>query len=240
MHSPRSVRQSGHRLDWDTKPSPFKLYPDLPAVALPRQLPAAAMDTFSALSGPPLTSSGLDLERLAALLHLSAGVTRSVTYPGGGQMFFRAAPSTGALYQTEVYVVAGEVGGLPPGVYHFGPGDFALHRLRDGDLRGALARAAADDSVAARPATLVLSGLYWRNTWKYQARGYRHLFWDSGTMLAQLLASTAALGLPARGLSGFIDADVNALLGLDAAREGALLLLSVGEAGRPAPSPPAI
>src|SRR5262249_13801314 len=101
-------------------------------------------------------------------------------------------------------------------------------------------RAAADDSVAARPATLVLSGLYWRNTWKYQARGYRHLFWDSGTMLAQLLASTAALGLPARGLSGFIDADVNALLGLDAAREGALLLLSVGEAGRPAPSPPAI
>jgi len=236
-HSPRSVRESGHRLDWDIKPSPFKLYPELPVVALPRQLPAAAADAFRAMSGSLPSSSGVDLERLAALLHLSAGVTRSKTYPGGGQMFFRAAPSTGALYQTEVYVVAGEVRGLPPGVYHFGPGDFALRRLRDGDLRGELARAAADESVAARPATLGLSGLYWRNTWKYQARGYRHLFWDSGTMLAQLLASVAAHGLPARVVEGFVDADVNALLGLDATREGALLLLPVGEGGRPAPPP---
>ena len=53
-------------------------------------------------------------------------------------MYFRAAPSTGALYQTEAYVVAGEVAGLAAGVYHFGPGDFALRRLREGDFRGAV------------------------------------------------------------------------------------------------------
>jgi SagB-type dehydrogenase family enzyme len=237
-HSPQSLRENRHTLDWDTKPSPFKLYPDLPAIALPRELPAAAADTFSALTGPIAAPNALDVERLAALLYLSAGVTRTRTYPGGAQMYFRAAPSTGALYQTEVYVVAGDVAGLAPGVYHFGPGDFALRRLRDGDLRGAVAQAAADGDVAARPAILILSGLYWRNTWKYEARGYRHLFWDSGTMLAQLFAGAASLGLPARALTGFVDAEINALLGLDAEREGALVLVAVGEAGRRAPPPP--
>jgi len=237
-HSPRSVRASGHVLDWDNKPSPFKIYPDLPAVPLPRDFPAAGADALAALSGPAGPSSPLDLERLAALAFFSAGVTKSKTYPGGAQMHFRAAPSTGALYQTEVYVVAGDVAGLRGGVYHFCPGDFTLRRLRDGDFRGAVALAAADDDLATRPATLVLTALYWRNTWKYQARGYRHLFWDGGAMLAHLLAGAAALGVPARFAAGFVDAGVNGLLGLDPAREGALLLVPVGGAARPAPPPP--
>jgi len=238
QHSPRSIRESGHTLEWDIKPSPFKIYPDLPAVSLPRDVPAAGADTFRALSGSPGAPTALDLPRLAALLFLSAGVTRTKSYPGGAQVYFRAAPSTGALYQTEVYAVAGDVPGLPPGVYHFGPGDFTLRRLRDGDFRGAVALAAADEDMAMRPAILVLTGLYWRNTWKYQARGYRHLFWDSGTMLSHVLAGAAALDLAARAAIGFVDAEVNALLGIDAAREGTLLLVPVGEAGRPASPPP--
>jgi SagB-type dehydrogenase family enzyme len=237
-HSPRSVRASGHVLDWRIKPSPFKIYPDLPAIALPRDFPAVSADAFAALSGPPGPGSRLDLERLAALLFFSAGVTRTRAYPGGAEVHFRAAPSTGALYQTEVYVVAGDVAGLPPGVYHFCPGDFALRRLREGDFRGAAALAAADDDVAAREATVVLTAIYWRNAWKYQARGYRHLFWDAGTMLSHLLAAAAALGVPVRLVTGFVDGNVNGLLGLDAAREGALVLVPVGGAARPAAPPP--
>jgi SagB-type dehydrogenase family enzyme len=239
-HSPRSVHASRHRLDWEIQPSPFKIYPDLPGIELPRDLPALATDTLSALSGRPGTPAALDLERLAGLLFFSAGITRRKSYPGGGEVYFRAAPSTGALYQTEVYVVAGAVAGLPAGVYHFSPGDLALRRLRDGDFRGAVAVAAADEGIARRPAILVLSAIYWRNTWKYEARGYRHLFWDSGAMLANLLAAATALGLPARIVAGFADVDVNALLGLDRAKEGALELVPVGGEGRPAPPPPVI
>ncbi|HYB69376.1 MAG TPA: SagB family peptide dehydrogenase, partial [Candidatus Bathyarchaeia archaeon] len=177
------MRRSGHTLDWENKPLPFKIYPALPVLRLPTDLPVLAADTFAALAaGRPIARPArLDLERLAALLFFSAGVTRVKTYPGGGQVHFRAAPSTGALYQTEVYVAAGDVDGLEPGLYHFNPGDFALRRLRAGDWRGAVAGAAADDPIAEQPAAVILSGLYWRNTWKYQARGYRHLFWDSGT-----------------------------------------------------------
>jgi len=239
-HSPQSVRAGSHGLDWDTKPEPFKIYPGLPVVALPRDFAVPALDALAAISTEPGGAAPLDLERLAALLFFSAGVTRRRSYPGGGTMYFRAAPSTGALYQTEVYVVAGDVAGLLPGVYHFSPGDFALRRMREGDFRGALAIAAADDDLASRPATLILSAIYWRNTWKYQARGYRHLFWDSGSMLSNLLAAATALDLPARAITGFVDLEVNGLLALDAEKEGALLLAPVGGQGRPAPVSPVI
>src|SRR5207248_2892775 len=90
--------------------------------------------------------------------------TKKRTYQGGGEILFRAAASTGALYQTEVYVAVGEVAGLEPGVYHFCPGDFALRRLRGGDVRAALAESAADDSFRRRSATIMLTALYWRDT----------------------------------------------------------------------------
>ena len=70
------------------------------------------------------------LRALTALLYYTAGITKKKTYPGGGEVLFRAAASTGALYQTEVYVIAGEVDGLEPGLYHFCPGDFTLRQLR--------------------------------------------------------------------------------------------------------------
>jgi SagB-type dehydrogenase family enzyme len=235
------VRRSGHALDWEIKPLPFKIYPTLEPLRLPTALPVVGMDTFTALEAAPITRPArLDLDRLAALLFFSAGVTRAKTYPGGGQIHFRAAPSTGALYQTEVYVVAGAVDGLPAGIYHFNPGDFGLRRLRDGDWRGALASAAADEGLAAQPASIVLSAIYWRNTWKYQARGYRHLFWDSGSMLAQLLAVARAQELPARLVTGFVDAQVNGLLGLDATREGGLVIAPIGAEGPSAPASPVV
>ena len=168
---------------------------------------------------------------LTALLYFSAGVTKKKTYPGGGEVLFRAAASTGALYQTELYVAAGDVDGLAPGLYHFCPGDFTLRQLRSGDVRAALAAAAAEPALARRAATLVLSAIFWRNTWKYQARGYRHLFWDSGTMLANTLAVGDALGLTPRVLTGFVDAEVNHCSASIVTREAALELVALGPEG---------
>ena len=236
-HTPYSVRTSGHTLDWDNKPFPFKVYTDAPAVPLPRDLDVPAVPTLQSLASPAPPATRLTLRALTALLYYSAGVTKKKTYPGGGEVLFRAAASTGALYQTEVYVIAGEVEGLEPGLYHFCPGDFTLRRLRSGDVRAAVAGAAAEPALARRAATLVLSAIYWRNTWKYQARGYRHLFWDSGTMLANALAVGGVLGLTPALVTGFVDDEINRLLGVDPEREAALELLALGSEGAPAAAP---
>jgi SagB-type dehydrogenase family enzyme len=239
-HTPASVRTSGHSLDWDVKPFPFKVYTDRPAVPLPRTFDPVTRDTLEALASVGAPDAALTLERLACLLYLTAGVTKKKVYGPGAEVLFRAAASTGALYQTEVYVASGTVDGLAPGLYHFCPGDFTLRRLRDGDVRGALARAAADPDLGRRAAVVVLSAIYWRNTWKYQARGFRHLFWDSGTMLANLVATGSAVGLRPSIVTGFVDRDVDRLLGIDPHRETALVLVDVGPPVTAAPDAPAI
>src|SRR5260370_5536103 len=169
-------------------------------------------------------------------LFFSAGITKHRKYRGG-EIYFRAAACTGALYEIELYVVAGELEGLDAGVYHFNPADVSLRPLRKGDFRGNLARATAMESaVAHAPATIVCTGTYWRNAWKYGARTYRHFGWDNGTLLANMLAVAAASGLPAEIVQGFVDAEVNRLLELDARREVSLCLVPIGH--RSPSSPP--
>ncbi|MFQ5896922.1 MAG: SagB/ThcOx family dehydrogenase [Candidatus Methylomirabilia bacterium] len=239
-HSEWSVRQSGHYLDWETKPFLYKVYPDLPVIQLAREVGPPAADTLEALSGGRPGANALTLDGLATLLFFSAAITKKKSYPGGESIHFRAAPSTGALYQTEVYVVAGAVPDLAAGVYHFCPGDFSLRRLREGDFRQELAEAASDPAIARAPAILALTAIYWRNAWKYEARAYRHLFWDSGTMLANLMSVAAGAGFPARIVAGFVDDRVNRLLGLEVEKEGSLELVAVGGEGTEAPRPPRV
>jgi SagB-type dehydrogenase family enzyme len=240
-HSRASVRADPHTLDWGNKPFLFKVYPDAPVVPLPREVPPPTLPALEAVArGVARTGERpVDLAALAQLLFFSAGLTKRKVYPGGESHHFRAAPSTGALYQTEVYVVAGAVAGLEPGVYHFCPGDFALRRLRAGDHRAALAAATGrGDLVRDAPATVILTAIHWRNTWKYRARAYRHFFWDAGTLLATLLATATAGDVTAQVLLAFADSPVNALLGLDAAREGSLALVPLGRDAGPAPPSP--
>jgi nitroreductase len=87
---------------------------------------------------------------------------------------------------------------------------------------------------------LVSASTYWRNAWKYQARAYRHCFWDAGTLHANLLAAAVAERLQARIVTGFADRPVEQLLGLDPAREGALTLVALGSTEAPPLAPPPI
>jgi hypothetical protein len=114
-------------------------------------------------------------------------------------------------------------------VYHFNPADVSLRSLRKGDFRGSLAQSTAmEPAVARAPATIICTGIYWRNAWKYQARTYRHFGWDNGTVLANMLAVSAASGLPAEIVLGFVDAEVNRLLDLDTRHEVSFCLVPIG------------
>lgn len=226
------------RMDSSNRPEPFKRYLGRPALPLPADLPVPdqrATDTLSGHRAPG--ESVVDDRTLARLLFLAAGVTRVARPSGlGGQqpIWFRAAMSAGNLHPVEVYLVCGELPGVPAGVHHFAPEEFGLTPLRTGDYRPLLAEAAADASVASAPATIVLTGLPWRTGWKYGERGFRHLYWDAGTLLGNLLAAGDAGGVPARILGGFVDAAVSDLVGIDGTGELPLVLAVLGPTRGPA------
>ena len=242
-HSVARLQANRHFLDWEIQPRPFKIYSTLPPIALPEELGVSPVPGVSALLSPGADVAGdvvPDLRALARLLYFTAGVTRRKVYPGGQEQYFRAAACTGALYHIDVYAVCGPLSGLAPGVYHFGPHDFSLRRLRAGDYRGRLIQATAEEpAVRAAPVVFVLASTFWRNAWKYQSRAYRHCFWDSGTMLANMLAVAATDGIPLRIVLGFVDDQIHHLLGLDGEREAALALVAVGrDTASTAPGPP--
>jgi SagB-type dehydrogenase family enzyme len=133
------------------------------------------------------------------------------------------------LYEIDLYLATGNLTDLSAGVYHFSPHDLSLRLLRSGDFRASLVQASAgEEAIRHAPLTIICTGTYWRNSWKYQSRTYRHFGWDNGTLLANLLAVSAALGLPARVVCGFVDAEVNRLLDLDDRREVALSMIPIG------------
>src|SRR5216683_671389 len=239
-HSYWSIRNHPHFLDWANRPLPFKVYPKIEPLPLPRDVPQTVVAALSAIS-VQVPSSPADsvpsVQDLARLLYFSAGVTKQRAYPGG-EIYFRAAACTGALYEIELYVVSGDLPDLDAGVYHFNPADVSLQLLRMGDFRGNLAQATAmEPAVAHAPATIICTGTYWRNAWKYQARTYRHFGWDNGTLLANMLAVSAASGLPAEIVLGFVDAEVNHLLDLDTRHEVSLCLVPIGRRSESSPPP---
>jgi SagB-type dehydrogenase family enzyme len=231
-HSPESIRRSRHFLDWSNQPRPYKLYAYLAGQPLPppRVSAAPALQAIATVGVPRDQERVPDLETLATVLHYAAGITKRLRYPGG-VMAFRAAACTGALYHIELYVITGPLRELEAGVYHFGVPDHALRRLRAGDYRGVLVEATGQEpAVSEAPVLVAYTSTFWRNAWKYQARAYRHSFWDSGTILANTLAVAAAHQLPARVVTGFVDGAVNRLLDVDGEREAAIALVPLGYA----------
>ena len=231
-HSHASLHSTPHFLDWPNQPLPFKLYRDLEPLPLPsdREMSSApALDALAAGEVEVEAERLPDVAELARIFYYSAGITRVRTH-AGGQILFRAAACTGALYHIELYLVCGHLPGLGAGVYHFGPSDFGLRELRAGDWRSVLVEASANErSIASAPAVVLFTSTFWRNSWKYRERAYRHSFWDSGTLMANLLAEAAGVGLPSRVVLGFEDEPINRLLDVNPDREATLGMVALGK-----------
>lgn len=246
-HSYFGIRTHPHVLDWENKPLLFKIYPTLEVTRLPKDFDDTRVPALEAIAAgvSQETEAIPDLETLAQILFFSAGVTKSRKFDGE-ERFFRAAACTGALYEIELYVVCGDLKakigpGLPAGVYHFGAAEFGLRQLRAGDFRKAVADASGNDAfVAHAPVTIICTGTYWRNAWKYRSRTYRHFGWDNGTILANMLAISAACKLPAKIVAGFVDSRVNELVGVDTKREVAFSLAAIGYQKEDLPASPEI
>lgn len=205
--------------DLDTWPAACKAYPDgLPLLELPRDWPAVVAPATAVLAGRQVTAPArLDLPALARLLYLSAGVVRVVEREGRPTLFLRAAGSAGGRFPLELYVAARGVEGVADGVHWYDPAGHALRQIGP---------APAGDAT-----TLVVTGLPWRTGWRYAERGFRHLYWDAGTMLAQTLALAASGGFRPRLWTRFPDVGVGRLVGADGVQEFPLALVGLGDGG---------
>lgn len=144
--------------------------------------------------------SALTREQIAQLLWAAQGVNRS-----GGR---RTAPSAGALYPLEVYVVTHK------GVFRYQPKEHRLAFVREGDVRGALHSAAlSQDAVKGAPAVFVISAEYARTRRKYGGRAERYAHLEAGHAAQNLLLQAAALDLAAVPIGAFKDAAVQQALG---------------------------
>jgi hypothetical protein len=210
--------------DLATWPAPCKAYPPgLPVVELPRGWPAVAAPATAVLAGRQAAApAALDMPALARLLHLSAGVVRVVERSDRPTLLLRAAGSAGGRFPLELYVSARGVDGVQDAVYWYDPVRHAL--LQVGPPAGGEAT------------TLVVTGVPWRTGWRYAERGFRHVYWDAGTMLSQALALAESAGLGPRLWTRFPDDELSRLVGADGVHEFPVALVGLG-GGEPAIRP---
>lgn len=213
--------------DLDRLPWFYKRYAeDLPRLPLPRDLPPTTAPTVGVLAGTiNVLATEVDLLHLSRVLHLSAGVVRTMVLDRNSQgkgfrerttWLFRASGSAGGRFPLELYVAVPDGSpGLPPGVHWYDPKDHALVRI--GPPPG------GDAPV------IIVTGVPWRTGWRYRERGFRHVYWDAGTMLAQLLAVADSAGHVARLHTRFPDVAVSAVVGADRRHEWPVAVVGFGE-----------
>ena len=230
-HPHGNLMDPRHSFDPSSQPLLFKIYPDLDPIPLPFEASPSVVPALSAISMeviPSVSDGTLDITTLSSILYCSAGITKRLNFPLGIH-----AVSCRGLYRCSVphRALCGmwRPAWFSAGVYHYNPGGPSLTRLRPGDYRGTLVAASGNEpSLTHAPAIILYTDVFWRNACKYQAREYRHSYWDSGTILANTLAIAAAHGLPAKVVAGFVDSSVNRLLDLENRQEVALVLVPVG------------
>lgn len=163
----------------------------------------------------------LTLDDLAQLLWAAQGLT--------DRAGFRTAPSAGALYPLEVYVLAGNIQGLPPGLYQYAPHEHRLHRVGNDDKRPALSHAALDQAaVAVAPAVLILCAVYERITEKYGERGIRYVHMEAGHAAQNVYLQAVSLRLSTVVIGAFADEQVAEALTLSV-QEHPLYLMPIGK-----------
>jgi SagB-type dehydrogenase family enzyme len=223
---PNYVSALGAVFSWGGQPDRFKRYPEASRITLPGPRPYQGLSLEDSLdrrrSRRMYKDEPLTLVELSRLLHAASGLTD----PTRG---YRAAPSAGALYPFETYVVAHNVADLEPGLYHYAVTDHALEQLRTGDLRAQIVVAGlGQDMLGQAQVCFVLSAIFQRTRWKYRERTYRYVLLEAGHIGQNLYLAATSMGLGACAVGAFLDDKLNDLLAVDGEEEAALYLISVG------------
>ncbi len=228
------VRRALGTVGRTTKPYPGAERVQLAAVS-PQGTPTLDDTLEIASAARSFGGDAIPFAILSRLLRDANGVTGRAA---GGRAL-RAAPSAGALYSGEVYVVAERVTGLAPGVYYYSPLRHDLARISNGPRMGTVAMATEEPLRSRRAAAaIVLTNVFARYRVRYANRGYRYALIDSGHIAENLRLSAAGLGLGEWGPLRFHDSQLTELLEIDGVDESVCSLHVIGTRAQ-APDPKA-
>ena len=192
-------------------------------------LPEAAHDSQTSIESALLKRQSirqyapdpLTLAEISQLLWAAQGINR----PGG----YRTAPSAGALYPLELYLISGQVDELPSGVYRYHPEEHKLEQIMLGDYRQELSQAALNQEfIQDAPAVLLISAIYQRTTGKYGERGIQYVHMEVGSAAENIYLQAVSLNLGTVFIGAFHDDQVKNILKLNV-EEQPLCLLPVGK-----------
>jgi SagB-type dehydrogenase family enzyme len=173
------------------------------------------------------SGESMPLHSLSQLLWSTHGVTAT-----RGSHDFRAAPSAGACYPIDVYVVANRVSGLDAGLYRYIVGAHALAPMRRGEIGPEVTRAAVGQRMCEHAAcALIWSAVVPRTTGRYGERGHRYVFLDAGHVGQNLYLAATALGLGACTIAAFDDDAMNRIVGVDGRIETVVYAAVAGPTG---------
>jgi len=166
------------------------------------------------------SQSPLNLAEISQLLWAGQGVSNLSG--------FRTAPSAGALYPLEIFVIVGNVVNLSPGVYRYQPSDHSLAKIMTGDIRDDLCKASLHQpAVRKAPAVILISAVFQRTKQKYGQRGIRYVYIETGHAAQNICLETTAIGLKSVTIGAFDDEKTKKLLNLKT--EEPLYLIPIGK-----------
>ena len=218
----------GGGLDWANEPEIYKTYPDSRQVKLP---PFNSIETLALrdvlekrksvrhFSGDNLTG-----EELSYLLWASGGIQR---VERGHE--YRTAPSAGALYPIETYVIVEGVKGVDRGLYHYAVNAHVLEELKTGQFGHEITQAALGQKMClGAPAVFIWTAIFERSKWKYDQRAYRYVYLDAGHIAENLALAAVAIGLGTCQIGALFDDEVNDIIGVDGTEESVVYMTVVG------------
>jgi SagB-type dehydrogenase family enzyme len=214
---------------WGQQPPRYKDYPEAQRVTLPPPGEFRGLETQAAIQQRRSVRTYVDqpmtLAELSRLLYYSDGITLRRS----GRAL-RAAPSAGALYPIETYVVAHRVADLASGLYHYGIQNHVLHQLKVEDLRASIVQCGLmQDFLGQANVVLIYTAIFQRLRWRYRERTYRYALLEAGHIAQNGYLVATSTGMGACAVGAFMDDDLNALLDVDGRDEAALYMLAVGK-----------
>jgi SagB-type dehydrogenase family enzyme len=212
---------------WGERIPLYKKYPDSDKVKLPKSdyngiTVEKAID--KRLSTRDFSGKQISLKELSRLLISGNGITHS---SHGFNM--RSAPSGGALYPIETYIIVWNVESLKNGLYHFQVADSSLELIKSGDFQKFCYKTTHEQEAAgAGVMAIILTSRFDRITKKYSDRGYRYAYIEAGAICENIYIQATSLGLGTVVIGAFNDDMLNEFLEIDGIKEAAILLMPVG------------